>query len=268
MAGGRRTGSGGWRSWPWRRWEHSPWQLRAPARRRRDAQEKAEQLAAQVDRRISELFSLQELSYVLSQSIQLDRIAERSPSMPPASSMPMAPSWCWPKARRCGSSRLPEPWSRCWERSATDPTVWCAGYRGDRIEVAEGGETPAVRLIGGMMVRSAAVAPLRAQGIAMGALAVADRQGGPLSAEDLWLFSTVATNASVVLANSRLYEMVRRSEAEWETTFNALAEGIAVVGPREGAPGQPGVGRHRGGTRIGDGGTQLRRDDLRRARKR
>ena len=81
------------------------------------------------------------------------------------------------------------------------------------------------------MVRSAAVAPLRAQGIAMGALAVADRQGGPLSAEDLWLFSTVATNASVVLANSRLYEMVRRSEAEWETTFNALAEGIAVVGP-------------------------------------
>ncbi len=81
------------------------------------------------------------------------------------------------------------------------------------------------------MVRSAAVAPLRAQGIAMGALAVADRQGGPLSAEDRWLFSTVATNASVVLANSRLYEMVRRSEAEWETAFNALAEGIAVVGP-------------------------------------
>jgi two-component system NtrC family sensor kinase len=101
----------------------------------------------------------------------------------------------------------------------------------DRIEVAEGEEIPAVRLIGGMMVRSAAVAPLRAQGIAMGALAVADRQGGPLSAEDLWLFSTVATNASVVLANSRLYEMVRRSEAEWETAFNALAEGIAVVGP-------------------------------------
>jgi two-component system NtrC family sensor kinase len=65
----------------------------------------------------------------------------------------------------------------------------------------------------------------------MGALAVADRQGGPLSAEDLWLFSTVATNASVVMNNSRLYEMVRRSEAEWETAFNALTEGIAVVGP-------------------------------------
>ena len=65
----------------------------------------------------------------------------------------------------------------------------------------------------------------------MGALAVADRQGGPFTTEDLWLLSTVATNASVVLANSRLYEIVRRSKEEWETAFNALAEGIAVVGP-------------------------------------
>src|SRR5829696_3306473 len=74
-------------------------------------------------------------------------------------------------------------------------------------------------------------APLRAQGITMGALAVADRRGGPFTTEDLWLLSTVATNASVVLANSRLYEMVRRGQEEWETAFNALTEGIAVVGP-------------------------------------
>src|SRR5215213_1723647 len=101
----------------------------------------------------------------------------------------------------------------------------------DRIEVAQGEDTPTVHLISGLTVRSAAVAPLRAQGITMGALAVSDRRGGPFTTEDLWLLSTVATNASVVLANSRLYEMVRRSEEEWETTFNALAEGIAVVGP-------------------------------------
>jgi len=83
-------------------------------------------------------------------------------------------------------------------------------------------------------VRSAAVAPLRSQGVTMGALAVADRQGGPFTTEDLWLLSTVATNASVVLANSRLYEMVRRSKEEWETAFNALTEGIAMVGPTGG----------------------------------
>jgi two-component system NtrC family sensor kinase len=91
-----------------------------------------------------------------------------------------------------------------------------------------------IALIAGTTVRSAAVAPLRSQGVTMGALAVADRQGGPFTTEDLWLLSTVATNASVVLANSRLYEIVRRSKEEWETAFNALTEGIAVVGP-EGA---------------------------------
>ena len=101
----------------------------------------------------------------------------------------------------------------------------------ERIEVAQGVGTPSVNLLGELTVRSAAVAPLRSQGVTMGALAVADRQGGPFTTEDLWLLSTVATNASVVLANSRLYEMVRRSKDEWETTFNALAEGIAVVGP-------------------------------------
>ncbi|MDQ2669329.1 MAG: ATP-binding protein, partial [Gemmatimonadota bacterium] len=53
--------------------------------------------------------------------------------------------------------------------------------------------------------------------------------GGPFTTEDLWLLSTVATQASVVLANGRLFDMVRRSKDEWETAFNALAEGIAVV---------------------------------------
>ena len=101
----------------------------------------------------------------------------------------------------------------------------------ERIEVAQGVNLPTVNLIGGTMVRSAAVAPLRSQGVTMGALAVADRPGGSFTTEDLWLLSTVATNASVVLANGRLYEIVRRSKEEWETAFNALAEGIAVVGP-------------------------------------
>ena len=46
-------------------------------RRLRDSEFKSEQLASQLDRRISELFSLQELSYVLSESIQLDRIVDQ-----------------------------------------------------------------------------------------------------------------------------------------------------------------------------------------------
>ncbi len=101
----------------------------------------------------------------------------------------------------------------------------------ERIEVAQGGPAPAVQPD---RRRQGALRRGRAASLAgnhHGRLAVADRQGGPFTTEDLWLLSTVATNASVVLANSRLYEIVRRSKEEWETAFNALAEGIAVVGP-------------------------------------
>ena len=57
----------------------------------------------------------------------------------------------------------------------------------ERIEVAQGVATPTVNLLAGVTVRSAAVAPLRSQGVTIGALAVADRQGGPFTTEDLWL---------------------------------------------------------------------------------
>lgn len=205
--------------------------VRARARAR-EAQAKSDQLATQVDRRISELFSLQELSYVLSQSIQLDRIADQVAKY--AARFLQADGAIVVLAegeqlRVVAATGILEPLLGEVD-DAADSLVRVAIAR-DRIEVAQDTNTPAVRLFAGMMVHTAAVAPLRAPGTTIGALAVADRQGGPLSAEDLWLFSTVATNASVVMTNSRLYEMVRRSEAEWETAFNALTEGIAVVGP-------------------------------------
>jgi two-component system NtrC family sensor kinase len=204
-------------------------------RRAQEAETKADQLAVQVDRRISELFSLQELSYVLSGSIQLDRVVDQVAKY--AARFLQADGAIVVLAEGDGrvlrvvaaSGNLEPLLGRVGEDSESALVQFAIGR--DRIEVAQGIETPTVALIGEILVRSAAVAPLRAQGINMGALAVADRRGGPFTTEDLWLLSTVATNASVVLANSRLYEMVRRGEEEWETAFNALTEGIAVVGP-------------------------------------
>jgi two-component system NtrC family sensor kinase len=202
-------------------------------RRTREAQAKCDQLATQVDRRISELFSLQELSYVLSESIQLDRIVDQVAKyaarfLQADGAIVVLVEGESRLLRVAAASGSLEP---LLGQVSQDPsTLVHLSIERDRIEVSEGSERP-IDLFSGMAVRSAAVAPLRAQGITMGALAVADRQGGPFGTEDLWLFSTVATNASVVLANSRLYEMVRRSEEEWETAFNALTEGIAVVAP-------------------------------------
>ena len=201
----------------------------------RKAQERADQLAMQLDRRISELFSLQELSYVLSESMQpgriVDQVARYAARFLQADGAIVALVEMEDRVLRVvAASGSLAPLLGQVSHEPGSAIVRVAIDR-DRIEVAQNGDTSTVHLLAGLMVRSAAVAPLKAQGITMGALAVADRRGGPFTDEDRRLLSTVATNASVVLANSRLYEMVRRSEEEWETTFNALAEGIAVVGP-------------------------------------
>jgi PAS domain S-box-containing protein len=199
------------------------------------AQGRADQLAIQLDRRISELFSLQELSYVLSDSMLpgriVDQVARYAARFLQADGAIVALAEMEGRTLRVvAASGSLEP-SLGHMSGEPDASLVRVAIGRDRIEVAQDGETPTVNLLAGLMVRSAAVAPLKAQGITMGALAVADRRGGPFTDEDRRLLSTVATNASVVLANSRLYEMVRRSEEEWETTFHALVEGIAVVGP-------------------------------------
>jgi len=212
------------------------WVAIARGRRRlRDSELKCDQLATQLDRRISELFSLQELSYVLSESIQLDRIVDQVTKyagrflQTDGALVALADDDEGRRLRIVGAAGTLEPLlGQLTEDQDTALVRFAIDH--ERIEVAQGVATPTVNLIGGMVVRSAAVAPLRSQGVTMGALAVADRQGGPFTTEDLWLLSTVATNASVVLANSRLYEIVRRSKEEWETAFNALTEGMAVLG--------------------------------------
>jgi two-component system NtrC family sensor kinase len=201
----------------------------------RQAQARADQLALQLDRRISELFSLQELSYILSESMQPDRIAEQvaryAARFLQADGALVALVETEGQALRvvAASGSMVPLLGRLSEQA--DSSLVRLAISRDRIEVAQSDAAPSVNLLADCMVHSAAVAPLRAQSITMGALAVTDRRGGPFTDEDRRLLSTIATNASVVLANSRLYEMVRRSEEEWETAFNALAEGIAVVGP-------------------------------------
>ncbi len=202
--------------------------------RLRDAQRRQEDTARQLDRRISELFSLQELSYVLSESIQLDRIAEqvaRYAGRFLQSEGALLALVEDPDGRRlrvaAASGTLAPLQGRTFEGS--EAALVRSALARERIEVAQGTTGSGVTLLGGTNVRSAAVAPLRAQGLPLGALAVADRRDGQFTTEDLWLLSTVATQTSVVVANGRLYEMVRRSTEEWETAFNALSEGLAVV---------------------------------------
>src|SRR5258705_175485 len=86
-----------------------------------------------------------------------------------------------------------------------------------------------MRLGGDVVAAAAAAVPLRANGVVLGTLVIADPREGVFVAEDLRLLSTLATHAAVVIANARFFEMVRRAKEQWETAFDALSEGIAVV---------------------------------------
>ncbi len=211
--------------------------LTAWRRRVADAERRHDEAASQLDRRISELFSLQELGYILSGSLELERIVEQvarfAARFLQADGAIVVLSEDGGRTLRIaaavGSLESLAGLEDVEEDDAED-TVLRSAIEDGRIRVTQL-DAPPTRLIGSMMVPTAAVAPLRSHGDRIGALAVAGRRGGPFTTEDLWLLSTVATNASVVLANGRLFEMVQRSTEEWETAFNALTEGIAVVGP-------------------------------------
>jgi transcriptional regulator with GAF, ATPase, and Fis domain len=201
------------------------WVAIARGRRRvREAETKTDALASQLDRRISELFSLQELSYVLSESIQLDRIVEQVARyagrflQADGAIVVLADD---DRPQRLGVVAATGTLENLLGRKAKEDDAGLVRFAisRERIEVAQGVGAPTVDLIAGTTVRSAAVAPLRSHGVTMGALAVADRQGGPFTTEDLWLLSTVATNASVVVASSRLDESVRQSREGWESAF-------------------------------------------------
>ncbi len=198
------------------------------------AQRERGELARQLDRRINEIFSLQELGYVLSESLEQERIIEQVARYAARFLQADGALVALADERRgqlhvaAAEGSLRELLGR--EIPPDESTLLLQAMGRERIELAHAGEASPARLMADVEVRSAAVAPLKAHGLTLGALAVVDRRDGPFTTEDLWLLSTVATQAAVVLTNSRFVEMFRQGKEEWETTFDALSEGIAVVG--------------------------------------
>jgi signal transduction histidine kinase len=207
------------------------WQLVVGMRQRRALQDERAALARQVDRRINEIFSLQELSYVLAESLQSERIAGQVARYVTrflnAEGSAVALTLGDDRLRiAAAEGSLAQFAGR--EISGEEPSLMLRAMSSERIEVNRDSGEP-LPLLADFLAANAAAAPLRAHGLTMGVLVVADRRDGGFSAEDLWLLSTVATHVAVVLANSRLFEMVRQAKEEWETAFNAITEGIAML---------------------------------------
>ncbi len=200
--------------------------LRSEHERRRAAEE--------LNRRLSELFSLQELSYVLSDSLELDRIVEQV----------VRYAVRFLDARGALLALVGEAPGDRVEVAAAEGTL--APLRGQKIQGDDSGlivrsaarehlelirnsGTEPTEIVKGFEAAAAAAVPLRSHGTVIGTLIITDPREGVFVPEDIRLLSTLATHAAVVIANARFFEMVRRAKEQWETAFDALSEGIAVV---------------------------------------
>ncbi len=191
-----------------------------------------------MNRRLSELFSLQELSYILSGSLQLDRIVEQVVRYAmrfldaQGALVALAPEGEGEQAGRPLSVAAAQGTLAPLAHgtiSLDDPGLVARSFGSERVELVRNSGGGPTQLVAGLAVDAAAAVPLRAQGGLVGTLVIANPRGGAFAPEDIRLLSTVATQAAVVIANARFFEMVRRAKEQWETAFDSLSEGIAVV---------------------------------------
>jgi len=190
--------------------------------------------AEELNRRLSELFSLQELSYVLSDSLELDRIVEQvvryAVRFLDAQGALLALAGDAPgDVLRVAAAEGTLVTLRGRAIPADDAGLVVRSTHREHLELVRNSGGEPMRLVGDVQAASAAAVPLRAHGVVVGTLVIADPKEGVFVAEDLRLLSTLATHAAVVIANARFFEMVRRAKEQWETAFDALSEGIAVV---------------------------------------
>ncbi len=201
------------------------------ARAHRSAQ--LERANAELARRLRELFLLQELSYLLSESLEFERIAEQIARylvrfLDAQGAMVMLADEGGGGLRvAAAEGSLVGLLGRAFPASETG--LVAAALTRAKLEVADG-VTP-TDLLPGLATRRAAVAPLRAHGVTTGAIVAVDAPD-PFGPDHLRLLSTVAAHAAVVLTNARLVDRLRAGKEQWESTFDALADGIAVLDDR------------------------------------
>jgi two-component system NtrC family sensor kinase len=207
------------------------WRLRARLMRSEHERRRA---AEELNRRLSELFSLQELSYVLSDSLELDRIVEQVVRyavrfldaqgallalVGEAAGDPLQVAAAEGTLSALRGRKIP----------GDDKGLVARSTGREHLELVRNSGPESTEVVNGVQAAAAAAVPLRSHGAVIGTLLITDPREGVFVPEDVRLLSTLATHAAVVIANARFFEMVRRAKEQWETAFDALSEGIAVV---------------------------------------
>src|SRR6266487_5783334 len=165
--------------------------------------------ADELNRRLSELFSLQELSYILSGSLQLERIVEQVVRYAmrfleaKGALVALAAEGEGEGAEDADRRRLKVTAAegslaplRGGAIGPDDPGLIARSVTGERVELVHSTDSEPTPLVAAIQVASAAAVPLRAHGVLVGTLVIADPRDGVFAPEDVRLLSTVATHAA------------------------------------------------------------------------
>jgi two-component system NtrC family sensor kinase len=188
---------------------------------------------AELSRRLNEVFALQELSFVLSESLQPQRIVDQVTTyLSRFSDIQGALVALVAEGGRgariaAASGTLAALKGR--EIAEDDPGLLAKALGQEQLVLGESGPDGRPVMAADVSANRIAVLPLRAHGVTVGALGAVDPLGGAFDQAALRLLSTVATHAAIVLSNARFFDLVRAGRDQWETTFNAMTGGVAVV---------------------------------------
>jgi len=192
-----------------------------------------DRMATELSRRLGELYSLQELTHVLSSSLQFDQVAAdvaryATRFLDAGGGAVVLASGDGEAPRVVAAEGSLAPYLHL-SVALDQGGVVLDAIAHERVELRSASGKTGLRLFGTVDARTAAVAPLKAHGVTDGAVVVVDKASGNFVIEDARLLSTVAAHAAVALANARLFDLVRRGKEQWEATFDAISEGMALV---------------------------------------
>ncbi len=212
-------------------WLGTQW---ARARAARRAEPALAEARSELTRRLNELFSLQELAYVLSDSIHLDRIADQVAKyverFVPCDGAAVVMAGDPPERLQVlAAEGTLSPFIGTETSLLQGAGLIGAAMEEETLQIVEREDQQRSVLFGDVTARQAVTVPLRAHGMTVGAVAVVKEGTEPFAPADLRLLSTVATHAAMALANARFFSLVHSGKLQWETTFDALADGVAVV---------------------------------------
>ena len=125
-----------------------------------------------------------------------------------------------------GAGYPPEIVERMQPKLGQGITGWVA-QKGEPLNVPDVAADPRY-IIGDEKIQSELCVPLKAGERTIGVLNVESTQGAAFSEDDVRFLSILAGQLAVIIENARLFQQVVQGQKEWEDTFEAITDGIAI----------------------------------------